>query len=120
MSRYVRLEEAIRRCGLPRPVVDELLEDEVIVPRPTLDEDRVISSDEADELRVVTTLMDELGVNVAGVEVILHMRRQQLALRREVDALIQSVRDELLRRLRDPAFFGPAGFLPPPGRGQRG
>jgi hypothetical protein len=35
---------------------------------------------EADELRLAHLLMEELGVNAAGVEVALHLRRRLLAL----------------------------------------
>src|SRR5437660_8502398 len=102
MRRYVRLEEAVDRAHCPRTILDQLLDDDVICPRPTLDADRVISVDEAEELRIATTLVDELGVNVPGVEVILHMRRKQLELRRELDESLRAIHDELLRRLRDP------------------
>jgi MerR family transcriptional regulator/heat shock protein HspR len=114
MKRYVRLDEAIEVAGLTRELAEELVSDEVIETRATLEQERVISSAEADELRVARTLVDELGVNVAGVEVILHMRRRQLELRRELDAVVReieavhAVEDELRRRL------GPAALLPPP------
>ena len=39
-----------------------------------------VEPDEAEELRVATCLMRELGVNPAGVEVVLHMRRRRRTL----------------------------------------
>ena len=112
--RYVRLEEAVRICGLPREVLEALLEDQLIRPRPTLDEERVISSVEADELRIARTLIEELGVNVEGVEIILHMRRRHIELQHQTDELMVALKDELRARLRDAALFGPRGFLPAP------
>jgi MerR family transcriptional regulator/heat shock protein HspR len=110
--KYVRLEEAIIRCGLGRDIVAELLADEVIVPRPTLEREKVITKEEAEELRIARTLLDELGVNLEGVEVIIAMRRRQIAMRSELDAIVVALRDELRSRLRDPELFGPAGYLP--------
>ncbi len=110
--RYVRLDDAVRLCGVPLDLLQALLDDELIHPRPTLEAEPVISSEEADELRVGRILVEDFGVNVAGVEIILHMRRRQIELRRETDALIAALRDELRARLRDPDFFGPRGLLP--------
>src|SRR5579871_3498795 len=114
--RYVPLEDAVRMCGLAHDIVDELLDSGVIHARTTLESQRVISSEEADELRVARTLLDELGVNLAGVEIILRLRRRQLELRAELDEIVAAIRDELRRELRDRDFLGPAGFLPPPSR----
>lgn len=57
--------------------------------------DRHFSDDEAEEARIARTLILELDVNMAGVEVVLHMRRQILALRRQMSDVL-----ELLRRDR--------------------
>ncbi|MGN6562274.1 MAG: hypothetical protein ACTHMU_06410 [Thermomicrobiales bacterium] len=40
-----------------------------------------------EQLRRVNRLIDDLGVNLAGADVILHMRRQLIALQRELDDL---------------------------------
>lgn len=58
---------------------------------------REFSDDEAEDARIARTLMLDLGVNLAGVEVVLHMRRQILALRRQMGDVL-----ELLRRERSP------------------
>ncbi|MGN6565996.1 MAG: MerR family transcriptional regulator [Thermomicrobiales bacterium] len=42
---------------------------------------------ELEQLRLVNRLIDDLGVNLAGADVILHMRRQLIALQRELDDL---------------------------------
>ena len=56
-------------------------------------EEDVLEGEVAEELRVATCLMQDLGVNPAGVDVILHMRRRLLVL--------QSRMSETLRRLLD-------------------
>jgi MerR family transcriptional regulator/heat shock protein HspR len=110
--RYVRLAEAIRRCGLSDEVIEDLLSVELLHPRPTLDAEPVIPVEEADDLRIARMLLDEMGVNVEGVEIILHMRRRQVRLQRELDELVAALKDELRTRLRDAALLGPRGLLP--------
>jgi len=53
-----------------------------------------LSPEEAEELRMAATLMRELGVNPAGVDVILHMRRRLLFLE-------DRMRETLRRLLED-------------------
>lgn len=47
---------------------------------------------EAEELRVAALMMDELGVNPAGVQVALHLRRRLLALEARVAAIASTLR----------------------------
>ena len=48
---------------------------------------RLYSDSEIDQLRRVKTLMDDLGVNLAGVEVILNMTRHIIELQRRTGEL---------------------------------
>ena len=43
-------------------------------------EDDEVEPEEADDLRLAQVLMEELGVNAAGVEVVLHLRKRLFAL----------------------------------------
>jgi hypothetical protein len=56
--------------------------------------ERDFSDDEAEEARIARMLMLDLEVNMAGVEVVLHMRRQILALRRQMGDLLDLLRRE--------------------------
>ncbi len=49
-------------------------------------------------LEIILTLTRELGVNLAGVEVILNMREQMDRMRAEMDGALELVRDELTQR----------------------
>ena len=48
---------------------------------------RLYSLDDIDRVRRIRRLVDDLGVNLAGVAAILHMREQLLALQRELRSL---------------------------------
>lgn len=51
-------------------------------------------------LEIILSLTRELGVNLAGVEVILNMREQMAQMRRDLDDAFDYVRDELSSRKR--------------------
>lgn len=79
--------------------IDEVLRflridtEEVLVElrREGLFEDDEVSPREAEELRVATVLLRELGVNPAGVDVALHLRRRLLCLEERMGALLRDL-----------------------------
>lgn len=62
---------------------------------------RLYCDDDLRRLELILTLTRELGVNLAGVEVILNMRRKMECLQGEVAELMAFVRDELLKNDRE-------------------
>ncbi|HEX9700036.1 MAG TPA: helix-turn-helix transcriptional regulator [Acidobacteriota bacterium] len=58
---------------------------------------RLYTSEDLERLELILTLTRELGVNLAGVEVILNMRENMEKLQHEVTSLMSYVRDELLK-----------------------
>ena len=52
-----------------------------------------IAPEEAEDLRLATILMEELGVNAPGVDVALHLRRRLLALEQRALALAEALAD---------------------------
>ena len=85
MTRRIRIEEVIRQIELADRDLLESLRDEGLFP-----EDEVTAT-QAEELRVAVVLMREMGVNPAGVDVILRLRGRLLTL--------QSRAEEALRLL---------------------
>lgn len=63
--------------------------EEGLLPR----EDDALRSEHLETARVVHTLVHELEVNWAGVEVVLHMRTQLVATQRQVAELAKVLRD---------------------------
>jgi len=62
---------------------------------------RLYSSDDLERLELILTLTRELGVNLAGVEVVLNMRENMAQLQQDVASLMTFVRDELLKNQND-------------------
>ena len=62
---------------------------------------RLYSDDDLQELETILALTRDLGVNLAGVEIILNMRRKMDRMQREVNEFMQYVKKELARGLGD-------------------
>lgn len=83
MGTRARVREVLEYLGIDDPALLDSLRREGLFER------EWVEPDEAEELRVATCLMRELGVNPAGVEVVLHMRRRMRTLE---DLMSQSLR----------------------------
>jgi MerR family transcriptional regulator/heat shock protein HspR len=59
----------------------------LIRPSRTTGRTRLYSADDVEEIRLILRLGRELGVNLAGIEIILKMRRQMQAMRQELEAV---------------------------------
>lgn len=59
---------------------------------------RLYGHDTLQRLEIILTLTRELGVNLAGVEVILNMREQMEQMQDEMDQVLDYVKRELLER----------------------
>ena len=68
--------------------------------RPTRTEGntRVYDPDTIDRLEIILTLTRHLGVNLAGVEVILHMKERMEKMQGEVRQVLSAVREEVQAR----------------------
>jgi len=60
---------------------------------------RLYSEEDVERLEMVLRLTRELGVNLAGVEVILSMREKMEQMQREMEETIVKLREELAREI---------------------
>jgi MerR family transcriptional regulator/heat shock protein HspR len=58
---------------------------------------RLYSPRDIEHVRSIIRLVDELGVNLAGVEVVLHMRRRMEEMQAEMDRTIAEFEAEIAR-----------------------
>lgn len=86
-TRRIRTEDVLVVLGIRGGSLLEHLREEGLFEEEELEEGQ------AEELRVAATLMEELGVNAAGVEVALHLRRRMQALEARTLALIQAIEE---------------------------
>ncbi len=59
---------------------------------------RLYSDKDLETLSFILSLTRDLGVNLAGVEVVMNMRRRLEAMQEQMDRFIEGLRDELGRR----------------------
>ena len=62
---------------------------------------RLYSQEDLERLETILSLTRDLGVNLAGVEIILNMREKMDRMQREVDEFMNYVKHELARGLGD-------------------
>jgi len=85
--KYFRISEVISVCSVSEDFVRGL-EHEKLITSITRKNEKVYSLDQVDRIRVAHSLIDELGVNLEGVEVALHMREQIVQMRRQMEELL--------------------------------
>ena len=61
---------------------------------------RLYTEDDVERLEVILKLTRDLGVNLAGVEIILNMREKMAEMQRQMEAFTSFVQQELARGLR--------------------
>ncbi|PYM54002.1 MAG: MerR family transcriptional regulator [Candidatus Rokuibacteriota bacterium] len=66
---------------------------------------RMYSADDVDEVARIIRLARDLGVNLAGIEIILKMRRRMLDMQIQIEDLTRYVQSEM-GEIRDPAARG--------------
>jgi DNA-binding transcriptional MerR regulator len=81
--KYFRISEVVTVCSVTKEFILSL-EQESVITSVTRKKEKVYPLDQVDRIRVAHNLMGELGVNLEGVEVALHMREQIMAMRREL------------------------------------
>src|SRR5512139_3265330 len=70
-----------------------------IKPKRSVGNTRLYSEEDVERLEMVLRLTRELGVNLAGVEVILSMREKMEQMQREMEETIVKLREELAREI---------------------
>jgi len=61
---------------------------------------RLYTDDDLERLEVILQLTRELGVNLAGVEIILNMREKMSEMQRQIEQFVREINTELSSRIR--------------------
>lgn len=73
----------------------------LLTPSRTEGNTRLYSDEDLAQLETILTLTRDLGVNLAGVEIILNMRRKMERMQGEVNEFMEYVKHELARGIGD-------------------
>ena len=93
--KYLRLEEVRQQYGVSESDIEMLAREQLIEVKHTLEDERVMSAEDAENARLVLMLLNELDVNLPGAEVIVHMRAEMLAMARQFGRILETLVDEL-------------------------
>jgi len=96
-GKYYMISVVARSYGI-HPQTLRLYEREgLLKPSRTEGNTRLYSEDDLRQLEVILNLTRDMGVNLAGVEIVLNMRRKLEQMQAEMNEFVAYVRDELVR-----------------------
>ena len=95
-GKFLRITEVVKICGVDEDFVIRLEKEKVIYPIVRRSR-KLYPLDQVDRVRVARLLIEELGVNLEGAEVALHMREQMIAMQRQFNELLQLLARDLKR-----------------------
>lgn len=73
---------------------------------------RLYTDDDLERLEVILKLTRELGVNLAGVEIILNMREKMSAMQQQIQEFVSQLNNEISRRSRPLQEEGQHSLIP--------
>jgi MerR family transcriptional regulator, heat shock protein HspR len=92
--KYLRITEVVRICGVDEDFILRLEREQLVEPV-VRQKEKVYPPEQVDRVRVAHLLMEEMGVNLEGAEVALHMREQMIAMQRQFNEILQRLSREL-------------------------
>src|ERR1051325_4949868 len=98
--RYLKLSDVCARFDVEDELVTLLVKEGVIQIKHSLEDEALISAEDAERLRVGVLLLREMDVNLAGVEVALHLRDEMLAMQQQFDDILHELVTELRERMK--------------------
>jgi MerR family transcriptional regulator/heat shock protein HspR len=94
--KYLTVVEIIKIFDLEERFLLELEEEEIICPvRKKGTTEKRYHTDEIEKLRLAKILVEEMDVNLPGVDIILRMRHDMLAMRKQFDAILEDLAEKL-------------------------
>ena len=88
---YYTIKVAAELCGMHEQSLRMYERRGLIAPQRSAGNFRQFSDADVERIRFIKRMVDDLGVNLAGVEVILHMRQQLMEAQGELEALRREV-----------------------------
>jgi len=92
--KYLRITEITKICSVDAKFVRRLEQENVINPI-VRRRQKLYPMDQVDRVRVAHLLIEEMGVNLEGAEVALHMREQMIAMQRQFNEILRLLGREL-------------------------
>ncbi len=102
VKEHWRTTEVIEIFQVEERFLDMLEEEEILCPEcGEHATEKTFSAVEMEKLRLVKLLVEDMGVNLPGVEIILRMRQTMLDMRTQFDRILEDVARDLQQALRE-------------------
>ncbi len=98
--RYVMISAVAERFDIHPQTLRMYEKEGLIQPQRSAGNTRLYDEDTLRRLELILTLTRDLGVNLAGVEVVLNMREQLESMQLEMDRLLEIVKREMIDKKR--------------------
>lgn len=95
--KHLRITEVTRICGVSADFVRRLEREQMIRPVRRRQE-KLYPIEQVDRVRVARLLIEDMGVNLEGAEVALHMREQLIAMQRQFNEIVSVLERELKKK----------------------
>ena len=94
--KYFQITEVIKTCGVDRKFILELERESMV--QPVMQRRRKLyPAEQVERIRLANLLIREMGVNLEGAEVVLHMREQMIAMQRQFNDVLRLIGHEMKR-----------------------
>lgn len=93
-QKYFKITEVVRICGVDEDFVLRLEREQLVEPV-VRQKVKVYPSEQVERVRIAHLLIDEMGLNLEGAEVALHMREQMIAMQRQFNEVLRLLSREL-------------------------
>jgi len=97
LGEYFTISIVSRMYGVHPQTLRLYERERLLIPHRSEGNRRLYSREDLRRLKIILSLTRELGVNLAGVEIILGMRDRMRALQREVQDFVQHLHREVMR-----------------------
>ncbi len=90
---YLEIHEVLRILDIEADFIYMLEEEEIICTYcPEGSSKKLLPAQALEEIRVAKVLMEDLGVNLEGVDIILRMRREMINMQRQFHAILEDLK----------------------------
>ena len=102
VKEFWTITEVVEVFQVEKGFLRELEDEEIVCPtcRRDDDQEKVFSPADLENLRLAKLLVEDMGVNLPGVEVILNMRRTMFEMRSQFDGVLEDMAKEVRRMLQ--------------------
>jgi len=112
-KKYFLISAVSERFGVHPQTLRIYEREGLLVPVRSEGNTRMYDEESLQRLRLILTLTRELGVNLAGVEVILNMRQRMIRMQQDFAQVLGHVRKEILEKKGHPPSGGALIPVPP-------